>query len=206
MFTYIIILAIFTAIVLYCAVKTPLLRDSITDKKAFAEKAAARKLTDPKAPFSLARTQLAFWTVIIVSSFLYLLFKFHFQIPGFSNVNLILLGISVGATATAKVIDDSQKENGNLSQDNPSDGFLKDILSDKSGVSIHRLQNVLWTFVVGIIYIQFVAVAGALPDESVLTNNMLILMGISTGTYVGVKTMENSKASNSGASLSEEGK
>jgi len=50
-----------------------------------------------------------------------------------------------------------------------------------------------------------VAVAGAMPDESELTNNMLILMGISTGTYVGVKTMENSKPSNGGNRLPEQG-
>ncbi|HVU95439.1 MAG TPA: hypothetical protein VHE34_09450 [Puia sp.] len=192
---YFIILVVISFIVILLAIRTPLLRDAITNKAEFTAKAIERRLEKPKAPFSLARAQLAFWTVIISSSFAYLWYKFHYQIPGFANVNLILLGISVGATASAKLIDDSQKENGNLSQDNPSEGFLKDILSDKSGVSIHRLQNVLWTVIVGIIYIQFVAAgSGELPDESVLTENMLILMGISTGTYVGVKTMENSKS------------
>jgi hypothetical protein len=70
---------------------------------------------------------------------------------------------------------------------------LRDILSDKNGVSIHRLQNVLWTLIVGVIYIQFVATQSSLPDETVLTDNLLMLMGISTGAYVGLKTMENSK-------------
>lgn len=195
---YYVILAIVALIVFLFAAYTPLLRDSVTDWTALKAAAAAMGRENPKAakaPFSLARTQLAFWTVVILSSFVYLLFKFHFQIPAFANVNLILLGISVGTTGTAKLIDDSQKVNGNLSQDFPSQGLILDILSDKSGVSIHRLQNVLWTLVVGIIYIQFVSHGSELPDEAVLTENMLILMGISSGTYVGVKTMENSKSS-----------
>ena len=190
---YFLILAIVTVIVLVLGAKTCLLNDIVINKSTFLGKAEARNIKDPRAPFSLGRTQLAFWTVIVFSSFVYLLFKYGFRIPAINEVNLILLGIAVATTASGKIIDDSQKQNGDLSQDNPSEGFLRDILSDKNGVSIHRLQNVLWTLAVGVIYIHFVAKQSSLPDETVLTNNLLILMGISTGTYVGVKTMENSK-------------
>jgi hypothetical protein len=191
--SYLLILAITSVLIIVIAAYTPLLKDIVFDLVAFQNIAQKSNIKNPKAPFSLARTQLAFWTVIIFSSFLYLLFKDGFAIPVIDNVNLILLGISVGTTASGKLIDDSQKQNGILSQDFPSQGFLMDITSDKNGVSIHRLQNVLWTLGVGLIYIQFVAAHGKLPDQTVLTQNLLILMGISTGTYVGLKTMENSK-------------
>jgi hypothetical protein len=191
---YFLILAIVSIIVIFISSKTCLLRDMVVHTDTFHANAAQKSNKEPKAPYSLARTQLAFWTVIIFSSFVYLLFKYHFQIPGLNHVNLILLGIALGTTATGKIIDDSQKQNSpNLNQDHPSEGFLRDILSDKNGVSIHRLQNVLWTLIVGLIYIQFVAAQSSLPDETVLTDNLLILMGVSTGAYVGIKTMENSK-------------
>ena len=191
---YFLILAIVSIVVIIISSKTCLLRDIVVHPNTFHADAAQQNNKDPKAPYSLARTQLAFWTVIIFSSFVYLLFRYHFTIPGLNHVNLILLGIALGTTATGKIIDDSQKQNStNLNQDYPSEGFLRDILSDKNGVSIHRLQNVLWTLIVGVIYIQFVAMQSSLPDETVLTDNLLMLMGISTGAYIGLKTMENSK-------------
>ncbi len=190
---YYVILVILSVIIIVIAGKTCLLNDVVVNTLTFNSLAATRGITKPNAPFSLAKSQLAFWTVIVFSSFLYTLFKYHFVIPQLNNVNLILLGVAVTTTAAGKVIDDTQKNNPNRTQDEPSQGFIKDILSDKEGVSIHRLQNVLWTLAVGIIYIQHVASYGNLPDETVFTDNLLILMGISTGAYIGLKTAENSK-------------
>jgi hypothetical protein len=190
---YYLILAIMAIIVILLGAKTTLLKDVVVDQKAFTDLANEQKIKNPESPYSWSRTQLAFWTVIIFSSFLYMLFKHDFDIPELNNVNLILLGITVATTASAKLIDDSQKLNPNLSQSYPSEGFLRDILSDKNGVSIHRLQHLLWTIALGIIYIQHVAAEKSLPDDTVLTDNLLILMGISTGAYVGIKTTENSK-------------
>jgi hypothetical protein len=193
MLTYFLILVIMSVLMIVLGTRTSLLRDNVVNKVDFVAYALATKNLHPKASFSLAKSQLAFWTVIVFSSFLYLLFRFKFSIPALNQANLILLGMSVATTATAKLIDDSQQLNGDLSQDHPSEGFLRDILSDKNGVSMHRLQNVLWTFAVGIIYVHYVCIQTGLPDETVLTNNLLILMGISSGAYVGIKTTENSK-------------
>lgn len=188
---YFLILGILALSVIILAARTALLRDVIQDDNAFHANALTMNLTNPKAPYSLARTQLALWTVIISSSFLYALFDHDFEIPSLNNVNLILLGISVATTASGKLIDDSQKQNPDLSQNYPSESFLLDILSDKAGVSIHRLQNVVWTVIVAIIYIQYVFVNRNLPDETTITENLLILMGISTTAYIGLKTQEN---------------
>jgi hypothetical protein len=190
---YYLILAIIAIIVIVLGARTSLLKDIVVHEAALKAHGLDENIKNPEAPYSWSRTQLAFWTVIIFSSFLYLLFKYDFQIPELNNVNLILLGISVATTASAKLIEDSQKSNPDLSQDYPSEGFLRDILSDKNGVSIHRLQHLFWTIALGIIYIHHVAAEKRLPDDTVLTDNMLILMGISTGAYVGIKSTENGK-------------
>ena len=75
----------------------------------------------------------------------------------------------------------------------PSQGFIIDILSDSKGVSVHRLQNVLWMVAAGGLYIYSVATNFSLPDPSIISNQLLLLMGISNGTYIGIKVTENSR-------------
>ena len=187
---YLILLLLLTIIAIGLSVKSSLLRDEITKPDTFNQIVAQKGIANPKAPFSLARTQVAFWTVIIVSSFIYVLIHLDYEVPELNNANLILLGISIGTIATAKLIDDSQREF-HRHQNEPSQGFFTDLISDGNGVSIHRLQNVLWTLVVGWIYIHYVCVYRVLPDESVITDQLLTLMGISELTYVGLKVTEN---------------
>ncbi|HTI57526.1 MAG TPA: hypothetical protein VL525_00845 [Mucilaginibacter sp.] len=160
--------------------------------------------------FSLARTQLAFWSVIVIGSYIYVAFftpgadgvKFAVELSG---VNLILLGISAGTTVVSKAIDSNQQTNSSpagtaavptpsadVQQNQPASGFFFiDIISDETGVSIHRLQNVIWTIIVGVIYISYVSLKCALPDKAVITDTLLGLMGISSAAYLGVKTKEN---------------
>jgi hypothetical protein len=66
----------------------------------------------------------------------------------------------------------------------PSQGLLRDILSDESGVSFHRFQMAAWTVVLGFIFVNAVYRDLAMPDFSA---TMLGLMGISAGTYIGFK-------------------
>jgi hypothetical protein len=68
-----------------------------------------------------------------------------------------------------------------------SEGFLADLLSDVNGVTIHRLQIVLWTVTLGVIFIRSVWSNLQMPefDEVVLG-----LMGISGVTYLGFKIPE----------------
>ena len=111
-------------------------------------------------------------------------------------VNLALLGVSIATTTIAKAIDGSQQSQPSAAttsaqQNQPSQGFLTDILSDETGVSIHRLQNVLWTAVVGYIYISHVFQKCAMPDNSVISATMIGLMGLSSAGYLGVKANEN---------------
>ncbi|MBN1931550.1 MAG: hypothetical protein JW786_08090 [Desulfobacterales bacterium] len=65
--------------------------------------------------------------------------------------------------------------------------WLSDLLTDANGISFHRLQMVIWTLVLGIVFIQQVLSNLALPD---FDSTLLALMGISSGTYLGFKLPE----------------
>jgi hypothetical protein len=68
-----------------------------------------------------------------------------------------------------------------------SENFLKDILTDASGVSLHRLQMAIWTVVLGIIFVVDVWCNLAMPEFDA---TILGLMGISSGTYLGFMLTE----------------
>jgi hypothetical protein len=74
-----------------------------------------------------------------------------------------------------------------LVQPPASEGFLSDILSDENGVSFHRFQIVVWTLVLGVIFVETVYTNLTMPafDEK-----LLALMGLSAGTYLGFKFPE----------------
>ena len=65
-----------------------------------------------------------------------------------------------------------------------SQGFIKDILHDDGGVSFHRFQIFSWTITLIIIFISKVSSDLNMPD---FDSNLLALMGISSGTYLGFK-------------------
>ncbi len=152
-----------------------------------------------KKPFSYARTQLTWWTVIVLSSFITILLKRR-DIPTFDSSTLILLGISSATTIAARLTDMSDKDNvpSNLiSQNSTGKNFIIDILSDNSGVSIHRLQTVIFNIVIGGWFIYKVTVNLVITGMDinkiipVLEPNNLILIGLSAGTYAALKTTEN---------------
>ena len=197
---YYLILAVISAIVIVVAIKSSMLRNAVFNSDNFCMLADAGGKAKPRAAFSLGRSQLAFWTVIIISSFIYVYLNAspqEYTAPVLATVNLTLLGIAAGTTVASKVIDNSQKDtqgNSIPQQDYPSEGFLIDIISDEKGVSIYRLQSVIWTLIIGAIYIAYVSGKSKMPDDTVITSQLLILMGISSSTYVGLKTTENTSA------------
>jgi ABC-type Mn2+/Zn2+ transport system permease subunit len=62
-----------------------------------------------------------------------------------------------------------------------------DIVSDANGVSFNRFQIAAWTVVLGIVFISRVYRELAMPTFS---DTLLGLMGISAGTYLGLKIPE----------------
>jgi hypothetical protein len=60
-----------------------------------------------------------------------------------------------------------------------------DILSDANGVNFHRFQMAAWTLVLGIVFVQDVYRGLAMPEFNA---TLLGLLGISAGTYLGLKS------------------
>jgi hypothetical protein len=151
-------------------------------------------------PYSFSRVQLAWWTVIVLASFIAILAT-RGEAPRLPESTLILLGISVATTAAARVIDVNDEASTEIvrHQDSSSSNILLDILSDENGVSIHRFQTVAFNITFGIWFIS--TVFANLPDKGIneilpdIEPNNLILLGLSSATYAGLKASENRKSS-----------
>lgn len=217
---------------LLLAKKSDLLRDPVTPP------AGAR------APYSLSRTQAAWWFFLILASYLLIGMVTGDFTTSITGTTLILLGISAGTAAGSAFIDASKSSRVSRAQDaaratamtteiqdldkeiaalesrmktsgdpamaakmadmeelraekmslyrkitNQSEGFLLDVLSDNYGVNFHRFQALAWTAVLGIIFASHVYRDLAMPQ---LSETLLGLMGISSGTYLSLKIPENS--------------
>lgn len=69
----------------------------------------------------------------------------------------------------------------------PSEGPMLDLLSDASGVALHRFQMAAWTLILGIVFATSAYRNLAMQE---ISEPLLLLMGISGGTYVGFKIPE----------------
>lgn len=204
------------------------------------------------ASYSLGRTQMAFWTCLIVAALIYIIGNkistcdsascINFDILKLDTNILVLLGISgatgmvamavdidkdkkkteaeiAGEQAIAEeqrllaLIEEGRKSNSDLAamtelernlaevrrtaqksieamnltkRDADPKGFLRDILEDSNGNSLHRLQMILFTLTTAAIFItQLVGSQGAAMPK--VPSEILGLLGISNGLYVGFK-------------------
>lgn len=188
---------------LWLALKSNMLRDRVDDPAALQSSAPGRSLTKIPLSYSLSRTQMAVWTVLISCSMIYLYFCKGCTETTINGTALALMGISVGTLAAASMVDNTQIQaaaaNPNLMpryQNQMSGGFFTDILCDENGVSLHRFQHVVWTLISMSIYLYEVArntgsSGSCLPT---LDPTLLVLQGISSAGYVGLKTNENQTA------------
>jgi hypothetical protein len=150
-------------------------------------------------PYSFSRVQLAWWSVIILASFISIIIL-RGAIPTFDTSTLYLLGISSATTVGATLIDISDQTNPNLTglgQNIKGDNLILDILSDKNGVNVHRFQTVIFNIVFGIWFVFYVVTHlndSTIANDSiipVISSNNLILLGVSSGLYTTLKTTEN---------------
>lgn len=208
-----------------------------------------------KRPYSLARTQVAWWFFIILGSFLFIGLVTWGDFDTITSSSLVLLGIGTGTALGAAMVDANKRESTDkdletlkpkeaqltasiaelkttiMNSENialggdpslaaslaarrtelatleaeleqvrtqvndaasglqkpVSDGPIMDLLSDVNGVTFHRFQIVVWTIVLGLIFLHSVWVSLTMPQFS---DTLLALMGISAGTYVGFKIPE----------------
>jgi len=126
--------------------------------------------------YSLPKSQMAWWFFLTLVSYVYI-----WLVTGDRDTItpslLGLMGISA-ATALAGVAV-AQKMEG------ASRGWWRDLVTDETGaVALDHLQIVVWTWVLGGIFLTSVIWHLTMPEFSV---TMLALMGISSGTYIGFK-------------------
>lgn len=147
----------------------------------------------PNKPYSFSRTQLLWWTLLIASCFI-LGFAYNENLPAINNTALALLGIGLGTTTLARVVDNNQVNQSSTNnivrhQNQASQGFFTDLLSDDTGISVHRFQSFVFNVIFGIAYItDFFNLNHTLPTYD---NQQLLLLGISSGAYVALKMNEN---------------
>ena len=65
--------------------------------------------------------------------------------------------------------------------------FFTDVLTDVNGISLHRFQAFVWTLVLGGMFVANVLMNDAMPTFS---PELLGLLGISNGAYLGLKVPE----------------
>ncbi|MEQ9403929.1 MAG: hypothetical protein RIM99_10105 [Cyclobacteriaceae bacterium] len=148
---------------------------------------------EKKRTYSLGRSQFAVWTVIIFCSFIYLITREANPLEiEFTESVAILLGISAGTTILSRSIDGQTSNKGmkdKASGDGCSRGFLRDILSDSNGISVHRFQQALFTIL--LIYVFLYAISTTVEAKfPEIDGYLLALSGISSGGYLGIKISE----------------
>ena len=151
-------------------------------------------LIPDQRPFSLSKAIFSFWTILVIFSISYLGIVTG-EFPKIESTLLILMGIASGTAVVSRTIDNAQAANPTIKriQDDSSEGFLKDILTDSNGVSISRFQTICFNLIYGCIFLSTVFTDEKLyhfPDKF-----PLILLGLSSGAYSLLKIPESQKKS-----------
>jgi hypothetical protein len=220
---------IVAGVVIYLAATTSLLRDRLIPQ-----------LSSNKQTFSLARTQMAWWFIVVLGSYLFLWARGFDPLNSLTNQVAVLLGISLATAGGGAAVDniqdtpedavnDALKQLGLTNYDdvkalqadiavlvktpNPTPAqvadlnnkqnilktyedktkpfetqdFFHDLVTDVDGITLHRLQALVWTVVFGAVFVWKVATSHSMPT---FDDGMLALMGISGAGYVGFKYNE----------------
>jgi hypothetical protein len=143
------------------------------------------RVTHSRSKYSLGLAQLLFWVFMVAFSFCYIYITTDEMYPITGSV-LVLLTISLGTSGGSRLVDRARDPK--RMYESASVSFLKDILSDDAGYSVNRLQMVIWTVILGCVFSYQVIVKQAMPQ---FDPNLLMLMGISSTGYIGLKTIEH---------------
>jgi hypothetical protein len=132
--------------------------------------------------FSLARCQMALWLVLITGSFIYIWFVTGEYNGIVTTDALMLLGISATTGLAAVAMGTPQNVVAATSE-----GMLSDLMNDGTGPTLHRIQIVIWTLLLAAVFLWQVYATFRFPKFDL---NLLIMMGISGGFYLGFKAKE----------------
>jgi hypothetical protein len=105
--------------------------------------------------------------------------------PGDSTLTALVQGLQDRRAARVAELNRVALELAAVSPDSPSAGFWHDLVTnDRGAVALDRLQMVVWTVLLGGLYLHSVLYQLTMPDFS---TTLLSLMGVSSGAYIGFK-------------------
>jgi hypothetical protein len=141
-----------------------------------------------RQPYSLARVQMAWWFFLLVIGYVFI-WLVTSELDSIAPSLLGLVGISAATALAAVAVTPVAGQRRAASA-----GLWRDLVTDERGlVALDRLQVVVWTLVLGGIFLMSVLWYLTMPEFSA---TMLGLMGISSGTYIGFKLpMKSEQAS-----------
>lgn len=164
---------------------TSALNVATTNLKAAEDRAVqgaqSGDLERPLGRYSLARTQMAFWLFLTLAGFIFLWLSMGLYLGLITSGILVLLGINA---ATGLV---SIRMNDDKDLHSTSHSFLADIINDGEGPTLHRIQVVAWTVVLGIIFVWNVFWNFNFVN---FDTNLLLLIGVAQSMYLGFKWQE----------------
>jgi hypothetical protein len=187
--------------------QSTILRDQLLDPNSAGELGA----------YSLSKTQGAWWFFFILASYLLIGIVTGDFSNSINSTALILLGIGAGTVLGSAAIDASKvdqrkadlakakTDRAALVANDPglpalnakidalngkSVNFIQDILSDGNGMNFHRFQLATWTLVLSIIFVTQVYIELNMPT---FNQTLMGLLGLSAGTYLGLKIPEPTK-------------
>jgi 4-hydroxybenzoate polyprenyltransferase len=176
---------------------------------------------DLQRAYSLSRVQAALWLVVVVYVYVVIFAstgEFNGVVP---ESVLGLLGISAGTfisgvlidrnrvrakTADQRKVDQEFTRRGTTNDEDlarewkqledertvsKTEGFWKDILNNANGTGLHRLQLLVWTFIMLGVFIIYTWRTFSMAD---FDSTMLGLLGISAAAFAGTKTAESKKS------------
>ena len=151
---------------------------------------------DKSAPYSLSLTQLLFWTTLVIGAFIYALVLTDIT-SSFNPSILYMLGISLGTTGAATLIDSRFKKDNPASGQKPHSNFFQDVLSsDGTSFSVQRIQIFAWNLLLGVYFIFYTINNKTMPEFS---TTLLFMAGFSSLSYLGAKPPENTLVKSEGA-------
>ena len=137
-------------------------------------------------PYSLSLFQMSFWFFLVIAAYVFM-WLINDELDTITDSILGLIGIGAATALGAALIDKNKSAPLPDQPGGTSKGFLSDVMSDPTGISLHRFQMFVWTIVLGVIFVGSVYKNLEMPEFSA---TLLGLMGISSGTYLGFKVPE----------------
>lgn len=148
--------------------------------------------------YSLAKTQLWYWSSIILFSF-FVIWYITDDLNTIEPSSLILLGISLGTSGVSRVIENAGTTGAAAAPAKyPSGGFWTDLLTESGAVTVHRFQIVMFNLVIGFFFLFKMFGTLRMP---VLSDTLLLLMGLSLATFTTLKALQAGAPAGPGQTL-----